>query len=180
MRPFSSSIWTKPILPNKPVQPILTAAIQLPRFSSFSPVVSQSISTIDWMKNLLTSLNLLLMKRGKRRGVRQPASKLTHKKMERVETPGKKKGDPKITWKCIQRYHLEVFLSISSSNRLLWFENAACISALRSLSLSLWRFGHCPVYLSLCLFQSFCSTGCTWDRNCTLTTSFSDWPGDRE
>lgn len=96
MRPFSSSIWTKPILPNKPVQPILTAAIQLPRFSSFSPVVSQSISTIDWMKNLLTSLNLLLMKRGKRRGVRQPASKLTHKKMERVETPGKKKEIQKL------------------------------------------------------------------------------------
>lgn len=151
MRPFSSSIWTKPILPNKPVQPILTAAIQLPRFSSFSPVVSQSISTIDWMKNLLTSLNLLLMKRGKRRGVRQPASKLTHKKMERVETPGKKRRS-----KNYLEMHTEIPFGSFSVNffiqlpALIW---ECCLHLCSPLSLSL--YGGLAIVPSICPSVSF-------------------------
>lgn len=162
MCPFSSSICTNPILLNKPVQPILTAALQLLQFSSFSPVVSQSINTIDWMVNL-TRLNQLQMKRGKEERS-QTAS-------QRVEALWKKQKK--------QIYHLKLCLFL---HPFVCWSLICCLSIYVFVCLShscLYLFS-LSVRLSLSFFLSFCLTGCTWDRNCTLKTSFSDWPGDRE
>lgn len=149
----SSSICTKAILPNKPTQPILTAAMQLMPFSAFSPVACWSINTIDWMVNLLTRLNKLQIKRGRRRWFQQSASKPTWINLEKV---GEWKGGGGGGGVSGLEMHPSP-ASISLILLLLSFTTARVsvqLSVTPSLSLSLgW-------------------TGCTRDRKCTTKPHF--------
>lgn len=133
-------------------------------FSSISPDVNQSINTIDWMVNLLTTINQMQMKSRKKE--RSQIAGLLNSHVENGEGWGSKEK---------QRYHLKFYFSPTSC---LWVLDLlpVCTPICMPFSFVCLLSSHLSVVFFLCLNR------CTWDRICTVKTlilSLTGWQGVR-